>query len=72
MLRDYVTDGENGVVVPPEDPTALREAIERLLGDATLAARLGAVGRARVERDHTTRGFAARLAPVLRDANAGH
>jgi glycosyltransferase involved in cell wall biosynthesis len=72
MLRDYVTDGENGVVVPPEEPTALREAIERLLGDATLAARLGAAGRARVERDHTTRGFAARLAPVLRDANAGH
>jgi glycosyltransferase involved in cell wall biosynthesis len=72
MLRDYVTDSENGAVVPPEDPAALREAIERLLGDATLAARLGAAGRARVERDHTTRGFAARLAPVLRDANAGH
>ena len=72
LLRDYVTDGENGLVAPAEDPQALRETIERVLGDPALAARLGAAGRARVERDHTTRGFAARLAPVLRDANAGH
>ncbi len=33
----------------------------------TAAARLGEAGRARVERAHTTRGFAAQLAPVLRD-----
>jgi glycosyltransferase involved in cell wall biosynthesis len=71
LLRDYVTDGENGVVVPAEDPTALREAIDRLLRDRDLAARLGTAGRARVEREHTTRGFAGKLAPVLRDANAG-
>ena len=71
LLRDYVTEGENGLVVPAEDPAALREAIERVLGDPALGAQLGAAGRARVERDHTTRGFAARLAPVLRDANAG-
>jgi glycosyltransferase involved in cell wall biosynthesis len=70
MLGDYVTDGENGVVVPAEDPAALREAIGRLLGDTTLAAQLGAAGRARVERDHTTRGFAKQLAPVLEDASA--
>ena len=69
MLRDYVTDGDNGLVVPAEDPTALREGIERVLGDPAFAEKLGAAGRARVERDHTTRGFAGRLAPVLRDAS---
>ena len=66
ILRGYIDDGVEGLVVPPEDPAALREAIERVLADPALASRLGAAGRARVEREHTTPGFAARLAPILR------
>ena len=65
ILSDYVDDGVEALVVPPEDPAALREAVERVLGDRELALRLGRAARARVERAHTTRGFAARLAPVL-------
>jgi glycosyltransferase involved in cell wall biosynthesis len=61
ILRDYVD-----AVVPPEDPAALREAIERVLGDPELARSLGAAARARVERSHTSPVFAARLAPLLR------
>jgi glycosyltransferase involved in cell wall biosynthesis len=67
IFRDYIGDGIEGLVVPAEDPEAMRAAVERVLGDPELAARLGAAGRARVERDHTSRGFAAQLAPVLRD-----
>jgi glycosyltransferase involved in cell wall biosynthesis len=67
ILRDYVEDGVEALLVPPEDPGALRAAIERVLGDPELARSLGAAGRARVERAHTTRGFAAQLAPLLRD-----
>ena len=66
ILRDYVEDGVDALVVPPEDPAALREAIERVLGDRELAARLGAAARARVERAHTTRGFAYGLARLFR------
>ncbi|MCW2977884.1 MAG: putative glycosyltransferase [Actinomycetia bacterium] len=66
ILRDYVDHGVEALLVPPEDPAALREAIERVLGDAELASRLGSAARARVERAHTTHGFADRLAPVLR------
>jgi glycosyltransferase involved in cell wall biosynthesis len=66
ILRDYVEDGTDALLVPPEDPAALRGAVERVLGDPELAARLGAAGRARVERAHTTRGMAAQLAPLLR------
>jgi glycosyltransferase involved in cell wall biosynthesis len=65
ILADYVDDGRTALLVPPENPTALREAIERVLGDSELARSLGEAARARVERDDTTRGFAARLAPVL-------
>jgi glycosyltransferase involved in cell wall biosynthesis len=66
ILRDYVDDGIEALLVPPEDPLALRAAVERVLGDSELARSLGAAARARVERAHTSQEFAARLAPVLR------
>lgn len=48
---DAVLDGETGLLVPPDNPHALRAAIERLIADAELAQRLGQAARARVERD---------------------
>lgn len=41
---------ESGLVVPPEDTTAMAAAINRLLGDTNLAARLGGGARQRYER----------------------
>jgi glycosyltransferase involved in cell wall biosynthesis len=46
-LRDLVVDGETGILVPPRDPSSLRSALERLLGDRELRRRLGAAGRER-------------------------
>jgi glycosyltransferase involved in cell wall biosynthesis len=46
-LLDLVADGETGLLVPPRDPAALRTALERLLGDPGLRARLGAAARER-------------------------
>ena len=40
-----VTDGENGILVPPRDPDRLAVAIERVLGSQDLAASLVARGR---------------------------
>jgi glycosyltransferase involved in cell wall biosynthesis len=65
IVRDYLRDGETGLLVPPEDPGALREAIVRLLDDAELARRLGDAGRAQVEQHHTMDDMAARLAPLM-------
>jgi glycosyltransferase involved in cell wall biosynthesis len=48
-LRDLVVDGETGLVVPPRDPQALREALGRLLGDSELRRRLGTAGRLRAQ-----------------------
>jgi glycosyltransferase involved in cell wall biosynthesis len=46
-LPEIVTDGENGLLVPPDDPAALRVAIERLADDP-LRKGLGAAGPASV------------------------
>jgi glycosyltransferase involved in cell wall biosynthesis len=47
-LAAAVQEGGTGLLVPPEDPAALASALSTLLGDATLRARLGAAGPARV------------------------
>ncbi len=66
ILRDYVEDEREGLIVPPREPEALRAAIERALD----APELGIAGRERVERAHTTRQLAARLAPIVSAAAA--
>jgi glycosyltransferase involved in cell wall biosynthesis len=43
--RDIVRHEENGLLVPPRDPAALAAALQRLIEDAPLRARLGARGR---------------------------
>jgi glycosyltransferase involved in cell wall biosynthesis len=46
-LLDLVVDGETGILVPPRDVLALREALQRLLSDPELRRRMGEAGRAR-------------------------
>ncbi len=48
-IQDLVTDGGNGLLVPPESPEALAAAVSRVLSDRELAERLGAEGRRSVE-----------------------
>lgn len=59
---DLVGAAGCGIVVTPEDPDALRDAVERLARDATLARRLGDRGRQyaaeHFERAEIARGFA--------------
>jgi glycosyltransferase involved in cell wall biosynthesis len=68
ILHDYARDGENALLVPAEDPAALREAITTVLGNRELANRLGSAARRRVESELTTRHFAENIAPILHAA----
>ena len=52
-LPDIVVDGETGVLVPRGDRHALETAVRTLVQDDSLARRMGAAGRRRVE-DHFT------------------
>jgi glycosyltransferase involved in cell wall biosynthesis len=46
-VPDVVEDGQEALLVEPGDPAALAAALERLLGDAALRARLGAAAARR-------------------------
>ena len=66
-VTDWVIeDGTSGVLVPPGNAPALREALARLLRDATLRSRLGEAARARVARDYSIGTTADRFVDVYR------
>ena len=44
-IREYLVDGETGMLVPPGDTTALAKAIDALLNDPAKAAEMGSRGR---------------------------
>ncbi|HTO31592.1 MAG TPA: glycosyltransferase family 4 protein [Pararhizobium sp.] len=55
-VPELLVDGENGFVVPPEDPQAFAAALERAIRDPALRARLGEAAERKVRRefDHQT------------------
>jgi glycosyltransferase involved in cell wall biosynthesis len=50
-VPELLIDGQNGLVVPPEDPEALAVALERAIRDASLRHRLGAAAEKRVRTE---------------------
>lgn len=52
-VPEVVLDGTTGLLVPPGDRAALRDALLRLAGDACLRGRLGRAGQARVHAEFT-------------------
>ena len=67
-VPELVRDGETGALVPPDDARALADAVERLAADPALRARLGAQGRALVERQHDQDRNARRVVELLAGA----
>ena len=49
-VPELVTDGVEGLMVPPHDASALAAGLERVLRDGSLAQRMGRAGRCKVER----------------------
>jgi phosphatidylinositol alpha 1,6-mannosyltransferase len=69
-----VLDGRTGLVVAPADPAALADAIDRLLADEPLRARLGEAARAAVQPftyEAMAAGVAAALAAATRTTASG-
>jgi glycosyltransferase involved in cell wall biosynthesis len=49
-LTDIVVDGETGLLVPPGDVGALRDAMRRLIDDEALRQQFGSAGLQRVRQ----------------------
>jgi glycosyltransferase involved in cell wall biosynthesis len=52
-MKDVIDDGRNGLLTPIRSPQAIVAAVERLLGDPALRARLGQTARAEALRKYT-------------------
>ncbi len=66
--RDLVRQGETGLLVPPGDSRALREAIKSLLDDPAAAERMGHAARAVAEADLTLDGWVEQVVAATRGA----
>ena len=69
-VLDAIVDGETGLLVDPEDPGAIADALLGLLDDPGRAGRMGEAGRERVLRDFTWERIARRYLALLEEAGA--
>jgi glycosyltransferase involved in cell wall biosynthesis len=65
--RDAVVHGETGLLVPPQDPLALAEAVLRLVRSPDEARRMGRAGRNLVARRFTLERMIAKTEQMYRD-----
>lgn len=65
---EAITTEVTGLLVPPQDPSALASAIRRLLDDPELARRLAAAGRAQVERSFSADATAREVMRIYDEA----
>lgn len=64
-IVDYVDDMKTGLLVPPRDATALRDAARQLARDPQLRRRLGAAAREQVLRQHLLTHYLQGVSRVL-------
>jgi glycosyltransferase involved in cell wall biosynthesis len=66
-LPELIHDGKSGLLVPPGDVAALAFAIDRLLADALLRARLGAAARIRARAEFSVDQFVSRMLEIVNE-----
>ena len=67
-IPDIVRHGETGLLIEPDDAAALAEAMETLLNDPGLRRRMGAAGRAVIERDFSAEVSVPRILEAMKQA----
>jgi glycosyltransferase involved in cell wall biosynthesis len=71
-LQHYVAAERTGLLVPPGDPTALAQAMERLATDEGLAERLGSQGRAFFEQFFASDAILRQIEDICHHAQGRH
>lgn len=64
-IPDFIRDGENGILVPQQDPAALADALQRFIENTPLREVMGRNNRAAMLRDFTLDRFEGRMLEVL-------
>jgi glycosyltransferase involved in cell wall biosynthesis len=67
-ITELVRDGENGLIVDPDRPTDLADALHRLIKDPGLAQDIGRQGRETIARSFDASATAAQMAALLTGA----
>ncbi|MCC6486630.1 MAG: glycosyltransferase [Candidatus Hydrogenedentes bacterium] len=70
-IPELVEDGVSGFLVPPGDASSLADRMRTLLDNPDLRNRMGAAGRAKIEREFDTRQEVAKIAALLRMTQSG-
>ncbi len=71
-IPELVVGGQTGVLVSPEDTSALTQALEQLLRDTELRLRYGRAGRARIEQHFRIEDTVAPLLRLIEGAARNH
>ena len=71
-MKDVVSDGRSGLLVPPGDAAGLAAAIGRLTSEAELRRRLGTEAHAVAHREYTWANAAATFTSAYQSARARH
>ena len=69
-IPEVVSDGETGLLVPPDDPAALATALNELLADPGRAAGMGRLGRERAITDFGWPAIAAQTAALYAELSS--
>lgn len=68
-VPSIVRDGENGYLVPIQDPVALAGRLETLIADPALRESMGRKGRERFEREYGLEGFHRNMVKVFKSVH---
>ena len=63
-ITEQITDGVDGILVPPKDPSALAKAVVQVLNDKELARSMGLAAREKVEQEFSVEKMVAETEKV--------
>lgn len=67
-IEELVDDGINGLIVPPKDPEAIADAIEKLFSQPDFREKMGVEGKKKIEKDFNTKIETQKLEDIFKDA----